>query len=75
MELLVGFYLTNTIENIIIGILFKQTRFPLAIYLRMLVYMLMGICGMTRETKTGALWEWAGGGREIQEGADMHTHG
>ena len=31
----------------------------------------MGICGMPQGTKTGALWEWAGGGREIQEGGDM----
>ena len=41
----------------------------------MLVYMLMGICGMPQGTKTGALWEWAGGGREIQEGGDMYTYG
>ena len=37
----------------------------------------MGICCETQETQTGALknlvWEWLGGGREIQKKGDICT--
>ena len=38
----------------------------------------MGICCMTQGTQTGALaegWDQEGGGKEVQDGEHMYTHG